>query len=120
MTGKVPLESLHLSWLLFSPGFRVSSVLLVYKRISSFIMSAIALVLSLPIMVLVAVAIRLDSAGPAIFRQKRVGGGGKIFTLYKFRTMFDGADPIGNHSPAELTGWARHLGRKIAALPPSR
>lgn len=103
VTGKVPLESLHLSWLLFSPGFRVSPPLLLYKRIASLIVSAIALVLSLPIMALIAIAIRVDSAGPAIFRQKRVGGAGKIFTLYKFRTMFDGADQNGNHSPAELT-----------------
>lgn len=103
VTGKVPLESLHLSWLLFSPGFRVSSPLLIYKRISSLVLSAIGLVLSLPAMVFIAIAIRLDSPGPVIFRQKRVGGGGKIFTLYKFRTMVDGADQNGNHAPAELT-----------------
>jgi exopolysaccharide biosynthesis polyprenyl glycosylphosphotransferase len=103
VTGRVPLESLHLSWLLFSPGFRVSSPLLIYKRISSFILSAIGLVLSLPVMVLIALAIRLDSPGPVIFRQKRVGGAGKVFTLYKFRTMVDGADQNGNHYPAELT-----------------
>ena len=103
VTGKVPLESLHLSWLLFSPGFRVSSLLLIYKRISSFILSAIALLLSLPVMALIALAIRLDSAGPAIFCQKRVGGAGKIFTLYKFRTMVEGADQNGNHFPAGLT-----------------
>jgi exopolysaccharide biosynthesis polyprenyl glycosylphosphotransferase len=103
VTGKVPLESLHLSWLLFSPGFRVSSPLLVYKRISSVIFAAIAVLLCLPLMAIIAVAIRLDSAGPAIFRQKRVGGAGKVFTLYKFRTMFDGSDQNGNNAPAELT-----------------
>jgi exopolysaccharide biosynthesis polyprenyl glycosylphosphotransferase len=103
VTGKVPLESLHLSWLLFSPGFRVSHVLLIYKRIASFIISATALVLGLPPMILIALAIRMDSAGPVIFRQKRVGRGGKIFTLYKFRTMFDGTDQDNKHPPAELT-----------------
>jgi lipopolysaccharide/colanic/teichoic acid biosynthesis glycosyltransferase len=103
VTGKVPLESLHLSWLLFSPGFRVSGPLLIYKRIASFIVSSIALVLSLPAMAVIALAIRVDSVGPVIFRQKRVGQGGKIFTLYKFRTMFDGADQNGNHPPTELT-----------------
>jgi sugar transferase (PEP-CTERM system associated) len=103
VTGKVALESLHLSWLLFSPGFRVSQPLLLYKRVASLIISTIALVLSLPLMALIALAIRLDSAGPIIFRQKRVGQGGKDFTLYKFRTMFDGADQNGNHPPAELT-----------------
>ena len=103
ITGKVPLESLHLSWLLFSPGFRVSAPLLIYKRVASLFISGIALVLSLPFMAIIALAIRLDSAGPVIFRQKRVGRGGKIFTLYKFRTMSDGTDPNGNHPPAELT-----------------
>lgn len=103
VTGKVPLESLHPSWLLFSPGFRVSPLLLIYKRIASILISSIALVLSLPVMALIALAIRTDSAGPVIFRQKRIGRGGKIFTLYKFRTMFDGADQNGNHLPAELS-----------------
>jgi exopolysaccharide biosynthesis polyprenyl glycosylphosphotransferase len=103
VTGKVPLESLHPSWLLFSPGFRVSPLLLIYKRIASILISSIALVLSLPAMALIALAIRTDSAGPVIFRQKRIGRGGKIFTLYKFRTMFDGADQNGNHPPAELS-----------------
>ena len=103
VTGKVPLESLHLSWLLFSPGFRVSQPLLIYKNVASFIISAIALLLSLPIMALIGLAIRIDSVGPVIFSQRRVGRGGKIFTLHKFRTMFDGADQGDNHPPAKLT-----------------
>jgi sugar transferase (PEP-CTERM system associated) len=102
VTGKVPLESLHLSWLLFSPGFRVSQPLSIYKNVASFTISVIALVLSLPIMALIGLAIRMDSAGPIIFSQRRVGRGGKIFTLYKFRTMFDGADQGDHHPPAEL------------------
>jgi sugar transferase (PEP-CTERM system associated) len=102
VTGRVPIESLHLGWLLFSPGFRVSRSLLIYKRIFSFTFSAIGLVLMFPVMALIALAIRLDSAGPAIFRQRRVGQDGRIFTLYKFRTMVDGADEEGNHTPAEL------------------
>lgn len=103
VTGKVPVESLRLSWLLFSPGFQVSRFLLVYKRIFSLVISAIAIVVAFPLMALIAIAIRLDSPGPAIFKQKRVGEGGTIFTLYKFRTMLDGADRDGNHKPAEAT-----------------
>jgi sugar transferase (PEP-CTERM system associated) len=103
ITGKVPIESLRLSWLLFSPGFHVSRPLLIYKRLFSFLISLACLILVSPLLILVAIAIRLDSPGPAIFRQERVGEGGKIFTLYKFRTMMDGADRDANHRPAEIT-----------------
>ncbi len=101
VTGKLPIESLHLSWLLFSPGFEVSRWLLVYKRVSSVIWSTVGLILALPLMALIALAIRLDSAGPVIFRQKRVGQNGEPFTLFKFRTMIHGADQDDNHRPAE-------------------
>jgi exopolysaccharide biosynthesis polyprenyl glycosylphosphotransferase len=103
VTGKVPIDSLHLSWLLFSRGFWVSRSLLIYKRVASLIISTIGLVLTAPLAALVALAIRADSTGPVIFRQKRVGQNGKIFTLYKFRTMADGADDGDKHRPAEPT-----------------
>jgi sugar transferase (PEP-CTERM system associated) len=102
-TGKLPIESLRLSWLLFSAGLEVSHPLQVYKRVSSVIWSTIALILAFPLMVVVAIAIRLDSRGPAIFRQKRVGLHGEIFTLFKFRSMKDGIDRDENHQPAERT-----------------
>jgi sugar transferase (PEP-CTERM system associated) len=101
VTGKVPIESLRLSWLLFSPGFHISRWLLLYKRVFALAVSAFGLLLCAPLMGLIAIAIRLDSPGPIIFRQKRIGKDGKAFTLYKFRSMYDGADPEGNHSPAQ-------------------
>jgi sugar transferase (PEP-CTERM system associated) len=103
VTGKLPIESLRLSWLLFSPGLEVSRPLMIYKRGSSVIWSAISLTLAFPLMALIALAIRLDSDGPAIFRQKRVGLNGEIFTLFKFRTMMNGVDEGENHRPAETT-----------------
>jgi sugar transferase (PEP-CTERM system associated) len=103
VTGKVPVESLRLSWLLFSPGFQVPRFLLVYKRVFSFFISLLGIIVTLPLMAVIALAIRLDSPGPVIFKQKRVGQGGMIFTLYKFRTMQDGADRDGDHRPAEAT-----------------
>lgn len=101
LTGKLPIESLRLSWLLFSPGFQTSRWLSIWKAMFSFVFSLLLLVLCLPVMLLIAIAIRLDSPGRAIFRQERVGKRGKIFTLYKFRSMFDGADPDRNHQPVE-------------------
>jgi sugar transferase (PEP-CTERM system associated) len=101
VTGKLPIDSLRLSWLLFAPGFTVSRALLAYKRISSVLWSTISLILTFPLMALIAFAIRLDSDGPAIFRQPRVGQHGQIFTLFKFRTMINGADQDDNPRPAE-------------------
>ena len=101
VTGKAPLESLRLSWLLFCPGSYSLRPLLLYKRIFALILSAVGLVLCSPLMLLIALAVRLDSPGRAIFRQERVGKDGKIFTLYKFRTMRDGADRNGDARPVQ-------------------
>jgi sugar transferase (PEP-CTERM system associated) len=87
LTGKVALESLRLSELLFGPGFFAPGGLLLYKRISSVVISLICLIPALPVMGLVGLAIWLDSGRPILFRQRRVGKGGRIFTLYKFRSM---------------------------------
>jgi exopolysaccharide biosynthesis polyprenyl glycosylphosphotransferase len=91
VTGKIPLESLRLGWLLFSPGFHVRTSLRVYKRLFSLFFSSIAVLITSPLMALAAVAIRLDSVGPIIFSQKRVGEFGIPFTVYKFRTMYENA-----------------------------
>jgi sugar transferase (PEP-CTERM system associated) len=87
LTGKMPLESLRLSELVFGPGFFTSGGQLLYKRISSLLISLICLIPALPLMGLIAMAIWFDSGKPILFRQRRVGKGGKIFTLYKFRSM---------------------------------
>lgn len=92
ITGKIPLDSLRLSWLLFSPGFHVRAALRIYKRLFSLVLGSLAILVTSPIMVLAVIAIRLDSRGPAIFRQKRVGENGKLFTVFKFRSMYEGSD----------------------------
>lgn len=101
LTGKVLLNSLRLSSLLFARGFRVSRVLLVYKRIVSFTLSLVGLFVSLPVMALIALAIGLDSEGPVLFRQERVGKDGKAFKLTKFRSMRVGSDADGQSRPAQ-------------------
>ena len=101
ITGKVPIEAMRVSWLLFSPGFHPSRVRLLYKRIFSVAFAFLALVLASPLMAIIAFLIRLDSPGPVIYRQKRVGKDGKTFTLYKFRSMRDVADRGGKHAPAQ-------------------
>jgi lipopolysaccharide/colanic/teichoic acid biosynthesis glycosyltransferase len=59
----------------------------VAKRLVDLILGVAILILTLPIVALVAIVIRLDSEGPVIFRQQRVGENGRLFTMYKFRTM---------------------------------
>jgi sugar transferase (PEP-CTERM system associated) len=100
ITGRIPLESVRLSWLIFSPGFHVRAALRLYKRMFSLLLGSLAIVITSPIMLLATVAVRLGSKGPAIFRQKRVGEHGKLFTVYKFRSMFEGSDKI-KLTPAE-------------------
>jgi sugar transferase (PEP-CTERM system associated) len=87
ITGKVPIESLRLSWLLFSRGCHASRLLLTYKRLADILASIFGLLLSLPLLALIALAIRLTSPGPFLYRQKRVGRDGVVFDCYKFRTM---------------------------------
>ena len=91
VTGQIPLDSLRLSWLVFSPGFHVRPALRLYKRLFSLVLGSIALILTAPLMLLSAIAIRLDSPGPIIFRQKRVGEYGVPFTVFKFRSMYKDA-----------------------------
>ncbi len=62
------------------------------KRATDVVGSAIGLVLICPLLALIAVAVKLDSRGPVLFRQQRVGRDGRTFAMAKFRTMFDGAE----------------------------
>jgi len=122
VTGKIPLDSLRLSWLLFSPGFHVRTALQLYKRFFSLVLGAIAIVVTSPLMLLAAIAIHLESPGPAIFRQKRVGEHGRLFTVYKFRSMHDGSDKKqltpAEHDDARVTRVGRWLRRtRIDELP---
>jgi lipopolysaccharide/colanic/teichoic acid biosynthesis glycosyltransferase len=101
IAGKIDLGSLRQGQLLLSEGFRVSRLTLSCKRAGSIVLAAVGLLLSLPLMVLIFLAIRLDSPGPAIFRQRRVGKDGRDFTLYKFRSMVYEGDGYDKAKPAE-------------------
>jgi exopolysaccharide biosynthesis polyprenyl glycosylphosphotransferase len=65
------------------------------KQILDFIFAIILLILLSPIMIITAVLIKIDSKGPIIFKQKRIGKNGKHFTIYKFRTMVENAEIMG-------------------------
>ncbi|MFC1807291.1 sugar transferase [Candidatus Omnitrophota bacterium] len=61
------------------------------KRILDIVVSALLLIFLMPLFVIIAIIIKLDSRGPILFSQKRIGVGFKPFTIYKFRTMYSGA-----------------------------
>ena len=86
-TGKIAVENLRPSWLIFSPGFKKSRLLSASKRLMDIAVATIGLAVALPLMALVALAIRLTSSGPVLYHQKRVGQHGRIFVLHKFRSM---------------------------------
>lgn len=87
MTGKLLLEHINPSWLIFSHGFRITTLSRLVKRVMDFSIALSGLVLSLPLMIITTLLIKMDSPGPVLFRQKRVGETDAIFTLLKFRTM---------------------------------
>jgi sugar transferase (PEP-CTERM system associated) len=87
-TGRVDLDSLNPSWLIFSDGFSAGRRLSgVAKRLFDIAVSGLILVLSAPLMLIAAIAVKLESPGPALYRQRRVGLYGQAFDLLKIRSM---------------------------------
>jgi sugar transferase (PEP-CTERM system associated) len=92
LTGKLFIEKLNPSWLIFSDGFRKSPVTRVSKRLTGLVMSIVLLALISPLLGIIAIAIKLDSKGPVFFSQSRCGQDGKPFNVLKFRSMIDNAE----------------------------
>jgi sugar transferase (PEP-CTERM system associated) len=87
ITGRIEVEQLYPSWLIFAEGFRFSSFFRLLRRALNFSVALIGLLFSLPLLPFIVLAVKLDSFGPVLYRQKRVGRRGTIFYCYKFRTM---------------------------------
>jgi len=99
---QVLLESLNPSWMVFGDGFREGSFRNAAKRLFDLIVSGVLLVIALPIMLLVALCIFLESGLPVLYSQKRVGQGGRVFTIYKFRSMKKEAESDGTSRWAQV------------------
>ena len=114
LTGRIVVQNLRTSWLVFSEGFNRTLVTRTMKRWIDLLLAGLLLALTGPILLLAAVAVRLNSPGPIFFRQERVGEGGRTFTLLKFRTMVENAEaetgPVwtNDHDP-RITGVGRWL-----------
>ncbi len=93
--GEVPTDSLKASWLVYGHGFVQGGVRTLVKRVFDLISSSILLLIALPVMLLTALAIKLESRGPIIYSQERVGLGGQSFMCLKFRSMRTDAEKDG-------------------------
>jgi sugar transferase (PEP-CTERM system associated) len=87
ISGKVLLENLRPSWIIFSRGFAITPLLGGLKRLADILLVSISLPLTALLMPVIAMLIKLDSRGSVFFTQQRVGQNGKLFTLVKFRSM---------------------------------
>jgi sugar transferase (PEP-CTERM system associated) len=85
--GKIAVENLRPSWLVFSQGFRKNRTVAGFKRTLDVLLALTGLILTLPVMAIVAIAVKLTSPGPVLYCQQRVGKDGQVFTLFKFRSM---------------------------------
>jgi exopolysaccharide biosynthesis polyprenyl glycosylphosphotransferase len=92
ISGRVFIRDLHPSYLIFSDGFRAKRFAALGKRAIDIALSAMGLLLISPLLLLCAIAIRLDTPGSVIFAQERVGKGGKLFFVRKLRSMRDDAE----------------------------
>lgn len=91
-TGRILVTAVRPSWLIFSDGFVKTPRTEIIKRLFDVTVSVIGLILSLPIMAIVAIAIKLESPGPVLYRQPRLGQNGCVFILNKFRSMRNDAE----------------------------
>jgi sugar transferase (PEP-CTERM system associated) len=95
VTGRIHLEQLSPSWLILSDGFRKSQFLYAMKRAFDLLIAFVALVVTLPLMILVGIAIWLETGSPIFFRQERTGYKGRSFQIMKFRSMCQKAEEGG-------------------------
>ncbi len=117
LTGRLPVERLSGADLFLSSSPRVGMFYVVSRRLLDVVFAALGLLLAFPLGVLVALAIRLESPGPVLYRQQRVGRNGTVFTLAKFRSMRADAEadsgPVwasGNDARVTRVGqWLRRL-----------
>ena len=110
LTGKILVDDLKPSWLIFSDGFRASRWTRFVKRMLDLALSILLGLLTSPVMLLTAIAVKLDSHGPALYFQERVGENGRVFRIHKFRSMRTDAEQSG--SPI----WAREQDDRVTRV----
>lgn len=92
MSGRIEVDNLYPSWLIYAEGFRFSAGFMALRRLISVTIALTGLILILPVIPFVILAIKLDSRGPVLYRQQRVGRNNVPFYVFKFRTMRQDAE----------------------------
>lgn len=107
ITGRLSME--RTGWLILSDGFRQSSFVCFVKRVVDLLLSSVLLLLTMPLMVVIAIVILCETGAPVLFRQTRIGLGRQPFEILKFRSM---------HQNAEARGprWAADADRRITSV----
>ena len=111
ISGRIPLEHLSPSWLILSDGFRKSRISLATKRLVDIFVSLAILILVSPLLPLIALAVYVESGGPILFRQTRVGYRGQEFELLKFRSMVQDAEKHGPQWATKQDSRVTRVGR---------
>ena len=101
LTGKIIVEQIKPAWLIFSDGFEKSIPTRFFKRSIDIFLALIALIILSPVIVLVALAIKIDSRGPIFFAQERVGRNHDLYRMFKFRSMVADAEKTSGPAWAE-------------------
>ncbi len=121
--GHLQLDSMNASWMILAEGFNQGMLRDTVKRLFDLLISLLMLLLTLPVMALAALLIKLESPGPALYRQERVGQGGRPFTILKFRSMrsdaeHDGKPRWASQNDSRITMVGRFIRRtRIDELP---
>jgi sugar transferase (PEP-CTERM system associated) len=115
LTGRIPVRNIGDQWLLFAEGFYLlrNEYVQKLKRLLDFVAAGLILFLTLPIIGLTALAIRIDSPGPVLYKQRRVGKGQQEFLMYKFRSMYHDAERDGAQWAMEQDPRVTRIGRII-------
>lgn len=109
LTGRIMLEKLSPSWLILSDGFKKTTLQRFMKRLIDIVIASIGCLVLAPLLVLISVAIFLESGTPILFRQRRVGYKGREFDMLKFRSMW-------HDSEKEGAKWASHRDLRITRV----
>ncbi|HVN95523.1 MAG TPA: sugar transferase [Syntrophorhabdaceae bacterium] len=113
LTGRIPVRNIGDQWLLFAEGFYLlhKEYIQKFKRLMDLITSGLFLLFIAPLMGLIALAVKLDSPGPVLYSQRRMGKGQQIFTIYKFRSMRHDAETEGVRWAQEKDPRVTKIGR---------